>query len=73
MGVIIAAFFIIGTPNSARLTQYDQQKVSDLQNIQTQIVNYWQKKSALPDSLSDLNDPISGFTVPTDPHDKSRL
>ena len=27
LGVIVAAFFIIGTPNSARLIQYDQQKV----------------------------------------------
>jgi len=70
LAAIIGAFFIIGTPNSARLIQYDMQKVSDLQTIQAQIINYWQKKSALPNSLSDLNDPISGFVAPTDPQTK---
>ncbi len=68
--VIIGAFFLIGTPNAARLMQFDQQKVSDLQNIQSQIVNYWQRKEALPNSLSDLNDAISGYSVPTDPQTK---
>lgn len=65
--VIVGAFFIVGTPVTARLMQFDQQKVSDLQGIQSQIVNYWQKKSVLPASLSDLSDPISGYKVPVDP------
>ena len=63
----IGAFFIVGSPATARLMQFDQQKVSDLQNIQMQIVNFWQRKEVLPDSLSDLNDPISGFKIPVDP------
>ena len=41
--------------------------MSDLTNIQYQVVNYWQTKQKLPTALSDLNDPISGFTVPVDP------
>ena len=68
--VIVAAFFIVGTPNSARLMQYDQQKISDLQSIQYQIVNYWQTKQSLPNSLADLNDSISGLLAPTDPQTK---
>ena len=64
---VVGAFFIVGSPATARLIQFDQQKVSDLQGIQYQIVNYWQRKEALPNSLSDLNDPISGFQVPIDP------
>ncbi|MGA2417743.1 MAG: DUF5671 domain-containing protein [Candidatus Staskawiczbacteria bacterium] len=64
--VVVAAFFVVGTPITARLIQFDQQKISDLQNIQSQIVNYWQKKQILPNSLSDLTDPISGFKAPTD-------
>jgi cell division protein FtsL len=63
---IIASFFVIGSPNSARLFQYDQTKISDLQNIQSQIVNYWQRKEALPATLNDLSDPISGFSIPQD-------
>lgn len=64
---IIAGFFIIGTPASARLYRYDDQKVTDLANIQNQIVSYWQYKQALPSTLTDLNDSLSSFTVPTDP------
>lgn len=63
---VVGAFFIVGSPQTARDLQEDQQKVSDLQNIQYQIVNYWQRKGALPSSLSDLDDSISGFKVPLD-------
>jgi len=69
---VIGAFFIVGSPVTARLIQYDQQKISDLQNIQYQIVNYWQRKEALPNSLSDLKDPISGFVIPIDPQSKDK-
>lgn len=64
---IIGAFFIIGSPMTARLAQFDQQKVYDLQNIQSQVVNYWQRKETLPQSLNDLSDTISGYAVPADP------
>lgn len=64
---VVGAFFIVGSPAVARLVQYDQQKVSDLQSIQWQIVNYWQGKEKLPNSLPELKDPISGFVVPVDP------
>ncbi len=64
---IVGAFFIIGSPATARLMQFDEQKISDLQGIQSEIVNYWQGKEMLPNSLSDLNDPISGYKVPIDP------
>ena len=64
---VVGAFFIIGSPMSARLAQFDQQKVSELQGIQSEIVNYWQSKEKLPATLADLNDPISGYKVPIDP------
>ncbi len=64
---IIAGFFIMGSPTQVRLYRFDDQKVSDLQSIQSQIVNYWQQKEAFPKSLTDLEDPISGFIVPKDP------
>jgi len=64
--VVISSFFIVGTPNTARLIQFDEQKISDLSDIQGQIVNYWQKKEVLPNSLSDLNDQIMGYKVPVD-------
>jgi hypothetical protein len=64
---IITSFFIIGSPQSARLIQFDQQKISDLQTIQNQIVYYYQSKEKLPNFLSDLNDTISSFKAPIDP------
>jgi len=64
---VVGSFFIVGSPATARLMQFDQQKVSNLQEIQSQIVNYWQRKEVLPNSLTDLNDPISNFKVPVDP------
>ncbi|MDO8486421.1 MAG: DUF5671 domain-containing protein [Candidatus Staskawiczbacteria bacterium] len=65
--LVIGAFFIVGSPMQARLIQFDQQRVGDLQNIQYQIVNYWQRKGQLPQSLTDLNDSISGYVVASDP------
>lgn len=65
--MIVGAFFIIGSPHQARIAQLDQQRVSDLQNIQYQVVNYWQRKGALPKSLADLTDSISGYVAPVDP------
>lgn len=63
---IVAGFFIVGTPMQARLYRFDAQKVSDLQNIQYQIVNYWQQKQKLPGQLSDLSDSLSYDTLPID-------
>jgi len=67
LGMVIGAFFIVGSPMQARSEQFDQQRVADLQNIQWQVVNYWQSKEAMPSSLADLSDSISGYTAPVDP------
>jgi preprotein translocase subunit Sec61beta len=64
---VLSGFLIIGTPGQIRLYRFDDQKVSDLQNIQSEIVSYWQSDGMLPAKLSDLNDSLGGFSVPTDP------
>lgn len=64
---IVSGFFIVGTPQQARQYRLDEQRVGDLQSVQWQLVNYWQQKQALPASLEQLNDPISGFAAPADP------
>lgn len=63
---IVAGFFIVGTPGQARLYRFDDQKVQDLQNIQYQVVNYYQQKQKLPATLQDLADPISNNMIPSD-------
>jgi hypothetical protein len=64
---IAAGFLIVGTPGQARHLRLDEQKVSDLQNIQSQIITYWQQKQKLPAALGDLNDSLSYFSLPMDP------
>lgn len=64
---IIGGFFIVGTPQHARLMRLDAQKITDLQSIQSQIISYYQYKRVLPQSLNDLTTSVSYFTLPMDP------
>jgi len=66
LGSIIAGFFIVGTPGAQRNRRFDDERLQNLQSIQDQAVNYWTQKNVLPPKLSDLEDSISGFKVPTD-------
>jgi hypothetical protein len=61
-----AGFLILGTPAYARLVNFDEAKITDLQNIQSQIVSYYQQKQTLPVTLNDLSNSTSYFIVPTD-------
>lgn len=63
---VVGGFFVIGSPQSQRMIRFDQQKISDLQNIQWQIVSFWQQKEKMPKTLLELQDPLSGFTIPKD-------
>lgn len=67
---IILGFFIVGTPADQRERRFDEQRIGDLQALQSQIVDYWTKKDNLPSSLNDLEDNINGFMVPVDPGSK---
>jgi hypothetical protein len=68
---IASGFFIIGSPQSQRMYRVDDQRVSDLGSIQSYLVyTYYQNKQALPTTLSQLNDSISGFMAPVDPETK---
>ncbi len=67
LGSIIWGFAIMGSPATARNRQFDDRRVSDLQNIQWQIINFWQQKEKIPASLSDMEDSISGWRAPVDP------
>lgn len=67
---IVLGFFIVGTPNDQRKRRFDEQRIYDLQNLQSQIINHWIQKDKLPTDLAVLKDDISGFIVPTDPNTK---
>jgi hypothetical protein len=66
-GSIIGGFFLVGSPAHQRDVRLDNQRVNDLQNIQSQVLTYWQQKNTLPTKLSELEDSISGFVPPVDP------
>lgn len=63
--------YLVGSPNAARLQNLDNQRVSDLQYLQNQIIYYWQAKQVLPVALSELNDATRGVGVPVDPESRS--
>lgn len=64
---IVAGFFTAGSPFKARLYRFDEQRVSDLQMIQNEIINYWIQKEELPGDFGDLKNSITGFMAPADP------
>jgi len=66
-GLIIWSFSIMGSPKEQRAWRLDDRRVNDLQGLQYQIIKYWQQKEKLPDTLSQLADPISSFMIPVDP------
>lgn len=70
IAAIVGGFLIVGSPYKQRALRFDNQRVSDLSNIQWQIVNYWQQKGKLPASLEDMKDSISGQIIPADPENK---
>lgn len=67
VAAIVLGFYYLGSPFTQRNLQFDQERVRDLEQIQFQIVEYWQSKGELPRSLDNLNDSIKGFGIPTDP------
>lgn len=67
LAAIVAGFFIVGSPKAQRAARMDQQRVYDLQSIQSQALNYWTQKEVLPATLDELKDPFSGYQAPVDP------
>lgn len=64
---VIGGFLLIGSPSHNRELRLDNQRVTDLQNVQSEVISYWQREHMLPESLNVLNDPLSGYHVPVDP------
>lgn len=68
---VIAGFFVAGSPKTERARRFDEQRIFDLQMLQSEIINYWQRKQILPENLSALDDTIRGFSAPVDPRTKN--
>jgi hypothetical protein len=67
LGSVFYSFSIMGSPAKQRLLRLDDKRLSDLQSLQYQIINYWQQKEKLPKNLSDLSNPMTGYSLPVPP------
>ncbi len=67
IALIVFSFLVMGSPFKQRSLQLDDRRVQDLQNIQYQVINYYQQKQKLPEKMSDLSNPLSGYSIPIDP------
>jgi hypothetical protein len=64
---VVLGFVAAGSPQTARSTRFDAERVSDLTTAQSEIIYYWQSKERLPETLANLNDDLKGYEVPVDP------
>ncbi|MDE2188628.1 MAG: hypothetical protein KGJ35_02790 [Patescibacteria group bacterium] len=52
LAAIVGGFIIVGSPAKQRAIRFDQQRITDLQNLQSQIISYWQNNGKLPATTS---------------------
>ncbi|MES2213330.1 MAG: DUF5671 domain-containing protein [Patescibacteria group bacterium] len=55
LGSIIWGFAVLGSPRTQRLMRYDDQKVSDLQSLNSSVQNYYSLQGVLPESIVDIS------------------
>ena len=71
VGVIVLAvgygIFLAGSPATQRILQFDQRRVSDLQQISFAIDAYWGRNEKPPETLEDLKDSRYFIRSITDP------
>jgi len=63
---IAGGFITAGSPSKARDVKFDETRINDLQNIQNEVANFWQRKRALPQNFDELGRE-SYFAIPKDP------
>ncbi|MFA5870791.1 MAG: DUF5671 domain-containing protein [Candidatus Paceibacterota bacterium] len=69
---VVVGVFSTGSPFKERLRKLDDQKTNDLMMIQNYIVEYWQSKGVLPESLLVLKDDLRNIIIPNDPETKAQ-
>lgn len=66
VGSIIWGFSVLGSPQTQRLYKYDEQKITELQNINNQVISYYSIKSVLPQNLSEISS-VNYYVPQVDP------
>ena len=67
---IVWGFAVLGSPAKQRQVKYDEQRVSDLQNVNQFVLSYYQTHAGLPGSLSDITSENTYSVLPVDPQTK---
>ena len=67
LATIVGGFFLIGTPGEQRDVRLDEERVSDLQNIQSNIISFWKVNQELPETIDDISTSLEYFSAPSDP------
>jgi len=71
IGVVVLAvgygIFLSGSPQKQRAFQFDQRRISDLQNISSALNTYWQNNEKLPETFDDLKNQYSYIRSVVDP------
>lgn len=66
IATLVGGFFTAGSPMDARDVRFDEQKLSDLGILQSQVGDYYRAKRNVPMVLDDLSSNLY-FTMPVDP------
>ena len=64
---VLYGLMLVGTPAQQRLLQFDERRISDLQQITFAIDSYWERSKELPEVLEDLRDARYYVQSITDP------
>ena len=64
---IVLGFISIGSPATQRSLRFDQQRTMHLEQLQWELINFWQTKEKLPAALTEFENDLTGFRVPVDP------
>lgn len=69
LAAIVTGFIAVGTPATQRELAFDTQRISDLSNIQSQVILYWQRNNNLPNNLFGIFGQY--VNIPVDPDTKA--
>ncbi len=64
---IVGGMTLMGSPTKQRALSIDNQQVMALQQIQSEVVNYWQNTRKLPATLGDIENDLGSMGLPQSP------
>lgn len=59
--------YVAGSPMNERIRRFDERRSNDLQSLQYNVIDYWQRKQTLPPNLEATVEASRGMYMPVDP------